>query len=110
MYITYKGNNYPCLRLKKVGGGGVSYRGLPVDFPAPIEGEMTLYADDGFEMRTEKAEDWLRQTFRGGILTFTNTPEPVPEPEPEPIPEGDEPVTWDELAEAYKEGVNSIDE
>lgn len=36
-------------------------------------------------------------------------PEPIPEPMPEPD-EGDEAVTWNELAQAYKEGVNSIDE
>ena len=34
---------------------------------------------------------------------------PGPEPTPEPD-DGDEPVTWNELAEAYKEGVNSLDE
>lgn len=109
MYITYKGNNYPCTSLKR-GGGGVIYRGLPEDFPAPIEGMMVLYADDGFHMRTEKADDWLRQTFVGGVLTFTNTPEPAPEPDPEPESDDDGLVTWGELAKAYKEGVNSIDE
>lgn len=33
-------------------------------------------------------------------------PEPAPD-EPEPTPE---PTVWDELAAAYQEGVNSIDE
>ena len=34
----------------------------------------------------------------------------MPEPEPIPVPDnGNDPVTWNELAEAYKEGVNSID-
>ena len=31
----------------------------------------------------------------------------LPEPEPEPEPTTD-PVTWDELAQAYTEGVNSV--
>ena len=36
---------------------------------------------------------------------------PEPEPIPEPVPdEGDDPVTWNELAQAYNEGVNSIDQ
>ena len=38
---------------------------------------------------------------------------PEPEPEPEPVPEsdeGDEAITWNELAQAYSEGVNSLDE
>lgn len=35
----------------------------------------------------------------------------LPEPEPEPVPdEGDDPVTWNDLAQAYQEGVNSLDE
>lgn len=35
----------------------------------------------------------------------------LPEPEPEPEPdEGDKAITWNELAQAYREGVNSIDE
>ncbi len=112
MYITYKEQNYPCLRFKKVGGGGVSYRGLPADFPAPVDGEMVLYRDDGFKLRTERAENWLRQTFRGGILVFTNTPEPEPdtdEGEDNVANEDDPVVTWDELAKAYQEGVNNID-
>ncbi len=35
----------------------------------------------------------------------------LPEPEPTPEPdEGDQPVTWNDLAQAYQEGVNSLDE
>lgn len=35
----------------------------------------------------------------------------LPEPEPAPEPdEGDQPVTWNDLAQAYNEGVNSLDE
>lgn len=32
-------------------------------------------------------------------------PEPTPEPD-----DGDQPVTWNDLAQAYNEGVNSLDE
>ena len=85
------------------------YSGLPDDFPSPVEGVITLCANDGFVMRTDVAEDYLRQTFENGVLTLTNEPEPEPMPEPEPIPEPtNEYVTWDELATAYTEGVNSI--
>lgn len=51
-----------------------------------------------------------------GVMTVTSwtpgiVPEPTPIPEPEPgTDEGDDVVTWDELAAAYNEGVNSIDE
>lgn len=111
MYITYKEQNYPCMRLLK-SDTSVTYRGLPADFPAPVEGEMVLYADDGFKLRTERAENWLRQTFRGGILTFTNVPEPEPDTDENEDEDtgGGSHVTWDELAKAYQEGVNSIDE
>lgn len=83
MYITYNGVNYPCqCRSSKT----MVYRGLPDDFPAPVSGEITLCADDGFVLRTDKAEDFLRQTFEGGVLTLTNAPEPVPVEPVEPTP------------------------
>lgn len=42
-----------------------------------------------------------------GVMTVTKwIPGEMPEPEPEPEPEV-EPDVWDELAEAYKEGVQS---
>ncbi|MBR2934921.1 MAG: hypothetical protein IKB79_05020 [Oscillospiraceae bacterium] len=74
MYIAYNGTNYPCQCRPSA---TMVYRGLPDDFPAPVSGEITLCADDDFVMRTDKAEDYLRQTFGGGVLTLTNEPEPV---------------------------------
>ena len=116
MYITYVNNKYPC--ECDIYTDSIEYSDLPKDFPAPVSGEIVLQADDGFVMRTDKAEDYLRQTFEDGTLILTNIPEPEPEPEPPPEPE--EPVvpptpdnnvvTWDALAEAYEEGVNSIDQ
>lgn len=85
MYILYKSIQYPC---KCRPGKTMTYRGLPEDFPAPVTGEIALYADDDFLLRKDTAEDYLRQTFEGGVLTLTNTPEPeaveVEEVEPEP--------------------------
>lgn len=74
MYIKYNGVNYPCQCRPST---AMVYRGLPDNFPAPVSGEVVLCADDGFVMRTDKAEDYLRQTFEGGVLTLTNAPEPV---------------------------------
>ena len=76
MYITYKGAKYPC---KCKPSTTMVFRGLPDKFPAPVSGEIVLCADDGFVLRTDKAEDYLRQTFEGGVLTLTNAP--VPEAE-----------------------------
>lgn len=75
MYITYNGVNYPC---KCRPASTMRYRGLPEDFPAPVSGEIALCADDGFVLRTDIAEDYLRQTFENGVLMLTNTPEPEP--------------------------------
>lgn len=84
MYLTYNEKNYPCTCRP---GAAMVYRGLPDDFPAPVSGVLTLCADDGFVLRADTAEDWLRQTFEGGVLTLTNLPEPEPvEPAPDPGP------------------------
>ena len=83
MYITYKEIKYPCVcRPSET----MVYSGLPNDFPAPVSGEIVLCADDGFAMRTDVAEDYLRQTFEGGVLTLTNAPEPEPKPTPDHAP------------------------
>lgn len=62
------------------------YSGLPADFPAPVDGEITLCDDGGFELRADNSADYLRQTFTDGVLTLTNQSEPAPvEPvDPEP--------------------------
>lgn len=91
MYVQYNGIKYPC---KCRPSATMVYRGLPDDFPAPVSGEIALCADDGFILRTDKAEDFLRQTFEGGVLTLTNAPIPAPvepvEPvEPEPTAQDD---------------------
>ena len=106
MYIKYQEVKYPC---ECYPSDVMIYSGLPDDFPAPVAGEIVLCADDDFVMRTDNSEDYLRQTFEGGVLTLTNEPEPVePEPTPEPEPKPVEPSVWDELDAAYQEGVNDV--
>ena len=83
MYIAYNGTNYPC---KCRPSTTMVYSGLPDDFPAPVSGKIALCADDGFVMRADKVEDYLRQTFDGGVLTLTNEPEPVEPITPELTP------------------------
>lgn len=53
---------------------------------------------NGVRVLIEPSQKWLDEH-----------PEPEPEPEPEPTPD-EGAVTWDELAAAYTEGVNSIDQ
>ena len=74
MYIKYNNTQYPCTCRPSA---NMVYRGLPDDFPAPVSGEIALCADDGFVMRTDVVEDYLRQTFENGVLTLTNNPEPA---------------------------------
>lgn len=72
MYIKYNNMDYPCkCRPSKI----MIYRGLPDDFPTPVSGEIILCADDGFILRIDKVEDYLRQNFENGVLTLTNLPE-----------------------------------
>ncbi len=80
MHLEYNDMNYPC---KCRPSATMVYRGLPDDFPTPVEGEIKLCSDDGFVMRTDNTADYLRQTFENGTLTLTNVPEPVEEEEPE---------------------------
>lgn len=75
MYITYNEINYPCTCYPSK---TMIYRGLPDDFPVPVSGEIALCADDGFVMRVDVAEDYLRQTFECGVLMLTNIPEQEP--------------------------------
>ena len=98
MYIKYNGVNYPC---KCRPSATMVYRGLPDDFPAPVSGKIVLCANDGFVMRTDKVDDYLRQTFEGGVLALTN--EPIPEPV-EPVET--EPTT---SPEAYPAGLESVE-
>ena len=77
MYLTYNGTDYPC---KCRPADTMRYSGLPDDFPAPVEGEIILCADDGFVLRADNTADYLRQTFEDGVLVLTNEPEPIPEP------------------------------
>ena len=110
MYIKYKNKQYHCGCRP---GETMVYSGLPEDFPAPVDGEIVLCRDDGFEMRRDSAADYIRQTFEGGTLTLTNLPEPEPAPDPEPAPEpvpDPEPeyLTVEDMKGALSEGVNKI--
>lgn len=107
MYIAYKDKKYPCNASV---GKTMRYWELPEDFPAPVDGEIILCADDDFEMRRDNSADYLRQTFANGMLTLTNEPEPIPvEPEEpvEPTPSLDERVTA--LEESNTEMTEALD-
>lgn len=93
MYIEYNGKKYDC--GCKPRWGNMVYTGLPEDFPAPVNAEIKLYADDGFLMRTDNPNDYLRQTFENGTLTLTD--EPKPEEPIEPVEPEEETETADDV-------------
>lgn len=97
MYITYKKKDYPC----ECSPSSVQmvYRGLPENFPAPVDAEIVLCANDGFVMRTDNPADYLRQTFEGGVLTLTNEAKPTPAPEPTPAEKREEAYNTERLIE-----------
>lgn len=84
MILLTNNKKYPIKSFRVNGDDSVKYYGLQDDFPAPVSGDIVLCANDGFVMRTDNTEDYLRQTFVDGVLTLTNVPEPEPIPEPEP--------------------------
>lgn len=73
MFIEYDNQKYSCGCT--IGKQSITYKNLPDDFPNLLEGEIILFADDGFELRKDNTENYLRQTFANGTFTLTNLPE-----------------------------------
>lgn len=106
MYLLINEQRHTCTR-RKTGAASVEFFSVT---PAPeeISGKIQLFDDGGFLMSVDDADGYERKFMTGAILTLTNEPEQEPETDPE---EPEEELTvWDELAAAYEEGVNSIDQ
>lgn len=84
MYIQIGDKNYPCTNYRPAKGVRAIFYGVE-DLTLPVEGEIILFADDGFEMARIDTGDFERQVYENSILTLTNEPEPVPQPEPVPV-------------------------
>lgn len=69
------------------------------------------YSDEGFYiLQNETGAEYSEAIdVENAPYTYTETDKPIEEGSVE-IPNPDPTATWDELAEAYREGVNSIDE
>ena len=75
MYIKINDAKYPCGDVREA-GGGVVFPGV-TGLDKPPMGVITLYRDDGFEMRADDAGAYKRVLLEGGTLTLTNEPEPT---------------------------------
>lgn len=104
MYIKINDTKYEDINCY-FGTQEISYQGESLTGISSVNGTIRAYANNDFLMREDKVSDWERQIITEGRIVLTNVPEPQPEPEP-PEPEQD---MWDEMADAIKEGVNSVD-
>ena len=75
MYITNKTKQYPCTGYYPT-ENTVVFSGID-GITLPIDGEIKLYRDDGFELATQSCENYALQTYENDTLTITNEPEPV---------------------------------
>ena len=81
MYITYDEQTYANVRVYST-SGSVSFTGESLTEPTELAGEIHVFADNGFELRTFDSGDFLRQEIKAGSWLLTNTPVPTPQPEP----------------------------
>lgn len=73
--------------------------------PDNISGIAKMYTDEGFLLSEDNLDNFERKTYTGTLLTATNKPEYTPQPPPS-LPEY---VTYEALAQAIREGVNSVE-
>ena len=75
MYITNKTKKYPCTGYYPT-ENTIVFSGID-GLALPINGEIKLCRDDGFELATQICENYVRQTYENNTLTITNEPEPI---------------------------------
>lgn len=81
MYITVNGSTYQnAVRVRTA--QSVSYTADGLEGIGAVSGVITRYRDDGFEVGSENAADYLRQEAIAGGFRLTNVPEVQPTPEP----------------------------
>lgn len=81
MYITVNGQTYPGA-VRKAGASWVEFTAEGLEGIGAVSGVITRYRDDGFEVGSENAADYLRQEAIAGGFRLTNIPVPQPTPEP----------------------------
>ena len=103
MYLTINDNQYTVSK-RIVTSDTIKYLTVTPK-PDNISGIARMYTDEGFLLSEDNLDDFERKTYTGTLLTVTNKPEYIPQPAPS-LPEY---VTYEALAQAIREGVNSIE-
>lgn len=85
MYITVNGSTYQNAVRSRT-AQSVSYTADGLEGIGAVSGVITRYRDDGFEVGSENAADYLRQEAIPGGFRLTNVPEVQPiEPQAEAV-------------------------
>lgn len=79
MYITHNNQTYANVRVYST-SGSVRFMGESLSGLSELTGEITVYADNGFQMQTYTPGDFLRQDIKDGSWLLTNIPLPEPQP------------------------------
>lgn len=103
MYAVINGNTYTNIDLR-VSAQEVVYTGGTLTGIESVSGTVSVYANNDFLLREDNVSDYSRTVLAEGMVKLTNLPEPEP-----PVPPTPEPDMWDEMAEAIKDGVNSVE-
>lgn len=82
MYIIVNDQTYTAVRVLST-SRSVRFVGDSLTGLTELTGPVTVFADNGFELRTLTPGDFLRQEITDGSWLLTNIP--VPEPQPEPV-------------------------
>lgn len=82
MYLIINETQYDDVWLSESTGVSVSYTGASLTGIESVD-SIDAYADSGYYLRTDFANDYARVVLRDGEVTLTNRPEPVPVPAPE---------------------------
>lgn len=103
MYLIINDNQYTVSK-RIVTDDTIKYLTVTPE-PNNISGIAKMYTDEGFLLSEDNLDNFERKTYTGTLLTVTNKPEYIPQP----IPSSLEYVTYEALAQAIREGVNSIE-